>query len=331
MRVAVIGGTWFLGRRIVERLHERGDEVLVIHRGRSTPEPWVPVAHLLCDRYDLASHAAEVRNFAPEAVVDTCALTGADVDAVLPVFAGLPAVVLSSQDVYQAHTGLRSGRDVAAVPLDEDAELRRERYPYRGLGLDVVPDDYDKLDVEERWLADAATVLRLPLIYGPHDWQRREDVVLRRLRAGRSEIPVGAANLLWTRGYVEDLAAGALAALDTQAGAGLPINLGEPTTRSIRWWLHRILEAANARADLVQVPEHLLPPDLALTAAPAQHLVVSVARAQRLLGWTPEPAERRIVESVRWHLEHPPAEPTWTPEDAAADDEALAQRELSDA
>jgi nucleoside-diphosphate-sugar epimerase len=61
-------------------------------------------------------------------------------------------------------------------------------------------------DVEERWLERDAVVLRLPLVYGPHDWQRREEPILRRLRARREQIPVGAANLLRTRGYVDDLA-----------------------------------------------------------------------------------------------------------------------------
>jgi hypothetical protein len=110
---------------------------------------------------------------------------------------------------------------VAAVPLSEDCELRRERYPYKGLGSDVVPDDYDKLDVEERWLARDAVVLRLPVIYGPHDWQRREEPILRRVRARRERISVGAANGLWARGYVDDLATGVLAALDTRVADGL--------------------------------------------------------------------------------------------------------------
>lgn len=65
------------------------------------------------------------------------------------------------------------------MPLTEDSELRRDRYPYRGAGLEGVPDDYDKLDVEERWLDRGAVVLRLPMVYGPHDRQRREDLVLR--------------------------------------------------------------------------------------------------------------------------------------------------------
>ncbi len=169
MRVLVLGGTWFLGRRVVERLHERGDSVLVVHRGQSEPEGWIPVEHLHTDRRRLTDHAGSIAEFSPDAVVDSCPLTGADVDAVLPVLPEVPTVVLSSQDVYAAFTGLRAGREIAALPITEGAELRTERYLYRGAGIDVVPDDYDKLDVEERWLRRGAVVLRLPLIYGPHD------------------------------------------------------------------------------------------------------------------------------------------------------------------
>ncbi len=37
MRVLVLGGTRFIGRRIVELLLARGDEVLVVHRGSRSP------------------------------------------------------------------------------------------------------------------------------------------------------------------------------------------------------------------------------------------------------------------------------------------------------
>lgn len=277
MRVLVLGGTWFLGRRVVERLHERGDEVLVVHRGSSEPASWVPVGHLHTNREHLADHHSAVQAFDPQAVLDTYALTATDADAVLPVLPELPTVVLSSQDVYQAHAGLRAGRCDAPVPLTEGSELRRERYPYCGAGLAQVPDDYDKLDVEDRWCPRGATVLRLPLIYGPRDWQRREELVLRRLRAGRRRIPIGAGNLLWTRAHVDDLATGVLAALETRAADGWTINLGEPHTWPLSVWAGQIIAATGADAELVRVPDTALPPDLALTAAPAQHFLASVA------------------------------------------------------
>lgn len=85
MRVLVLGGTWFLGRRVAERLHARGDEVLVAHRGRREPAGADGIAHLHCARHDLASRRARLWAFDPDAVIDTSAMTGADVDTVTPL------------------------------------------------------------------------------------------------------------------------------------------------------------------------------------------------------------------------------------------------------
>lgn len=323
MRVLILGGTGFTGRRITRRLAERGDEVLVVHRGTTVAEDLPGVSHLRTARRALADHAARVRRFAPEAVVDAFALTGADVEAVLPVLPDVPTVVLSSVDVYQAFTGLNTGRELAAMPLDEESELRRDRYPYRGAGLPGVPDDYEKLDVEERWLPRGAVVLRLPMIYGPHDGQRREDLILRRVRAGRERIPVGAANLLWTRLHVDDLASAVLAALDSRSADGQALTIGESRTLTLGGWFRQILAAAGSSAELVRVPDAALPPGLALAGAPLQHVLVASHRAAALLGWSAGDPAGRVAQSVRWHLDHPSPSP-WTEQEAAADDAALA-------
>ena len=319
----VLGGTGFIGRRIVERLHARGERVLVVHRGSSEPPGWVAVEHLHVERHHLAGHAEQVVGFDPQAVVDAIALSAADVDAVLPVLPRVPAVVLSSQDVYQAAVGLRTGQVEDSVPLDEDARLRVERYPYRGMGYPGVPEDYDKIDVEERWLARGAVVLRLPMVYGPHDDQVREDMVLRRIRAGRVAMPVGAGNLLWSRAHVDDVASAVLAALDTRAGDGLALNLGERTTATMRAWVEQIIAATGAKLELVRIPDEHLPGDLRLLRAAAQHVLVCTQRAQDLLGWVPADPAPRVVDSVRWHLAHPSAA-GWSQADSRADDAALA-------
>ena len=75
--------------------------------------------------------------------------------------------------------------------------LAAQRYPYRGQGRDL--DDYEKLDVEETYLQRGATILRLPMVHGEHDRQRREEFVLRRVRAGRRRIPFGAGTWLTCR------------------------------------------------------------------------------------------------------------------------------------
>ena len=52
-RALVIGGTLFLGRALVDQL-ERGDDVVIMHRGRGTPFGQ-RVGEIICDRNDTAA------------------------------------------------------------------------------------------------------------------------------------------------------------------------------------------------------------------------------------------------------------------------------------
>ena len=149
------------------------------------------------------------------------------------------------------------------VPIDEDSPVRTERYPYRGKLPDR--DDYDKLDVEETYLPRGALVMRLPMVYGEHDYQRREEYILRRVRAGRKRIPFGAGNWLPCRGYVRDIANGIRLALESDVARGLPLNLCEDRTHSVHLWSHMILAAARATVRAIRVT---LPPVLMTVVTP---------------------------------------------------------------
>jgi NAD(P)-dependent dehydrogenase (short-subunit alcohol dehydrogenase family) len=101
MRLCVLGGTRFVGLAVVEHLARRGHDLLLIHRGRSEPDALRSVEHLHVERERLAVEASQLDAFAPEAVVDTYAMTADQADAALAVLAsGVPLVVLSSMDVY---------------------------------------------------------------------------------------------------------------------------------------------------------------------------------------------------------------------------------------
>jgi len=209
--------------------------------------------------------------------------------------------------VYQAYDVFRLGTAAAeeiGVPLTESSTLRSKRFPFR----DDNPDsDYEKLDVEPRYLARGAAVLRLGFVYGERDPQRREEFILRRVRAGRTRIPFGGGGLLLSKLYVDDAATATLAALDTPSAAGEIFNIVESASVSVKGWARQILAAAASAADLVRVPGAALPDDLALTDLTTQHLLISSAKAQRMLGWIPSDPARTVPQSVRWHLAHPPA------------------------
>ena len=331
LRIVILGGTRFIGRTIVDELAAAGHDVLVVHRGKWEPDDLPDHPHLHADRTALGEVAGELASYKPDAVLDCAALGAPDTDAVLGALAELPnaadlrLAVLSSMDAYRAYAALHHGGVTDAVPLDETSPVRTgdDRYPYRG----QIPgmDDYEKNDVEERWLARGGTVLRLPMTYGPLDYQRREEFILRRVRHQRERIPIGVANGLFTHGFVGDIARGVRLALEADRDdvRGEVFNLGETRTPTVGLRARWILEAAGAAGttELVRVPDDQLPPDLGLTSAVEQHLLVDSGKARRTLGWEPDDPMETLRRSVEWHLAHPPQDDEATFDD---DDRALA-------
>jgi UDP-glucose 4-epimerase len=341
MRILLIGGTVFIGRAIAQELVDNGHEICFVHRGEHEPEDLPGGRHIHVDRAELASVRSQVDAFDPDAIIDNIALGRRDAEETL---AALPEdrrlVVTSSMDVYQAFAFVMKGEGGGEpVPINESSAVRAERYPYRGQGNDRTSearakrggsggrsppnpmDDYEKLDVEEVYLAAGATALRLPMVYGPHDGQRREEFILRRVRAKRDRIPIGAGTWMGAKGFVGDVARGTRLALESEAARGEILNLGESHTYPMSEWAQMILEAAGHEAELVSVPDNRLPPDLGLTAAIEQDLLVDSTKAREMLGWNDTDPREALKVSVDWHLAHPPQgeDPGFD-----ADDEALA-------
>jgi nucleoside-diphosphate-sugar epimerase len=320
LKVIVLGGTRFIGRAIVEELAGAGHDLLIVHRGNLEPGDLVPVQHLHAERKELSAHRDELAAFNPDAAIDCRALTRPDSEIAIDALpSGLRLVVISSLDVYRAFGAVNEDRETDPVPLDEESPVRANRYPYRGKMPGM--DDYDKLDVEDVYLSHGATSLRLPMVYGPHDYQLREEYLLRRVRAGRSRIPFGAGMWLACRAYVKDVARGVHLVLNEPAAAGQIFNLCEDRTYSVGMWSHMILDAAGSDAEFVRVADELLPEDLKATGTMTQHIAASARKAKSMLGWTTSDPEASLRTTVRWHLAHPPPDAS---ADFSADDRALA-------
>lgn len=317
MRVVVIGGTVFIGRAIVAELASAGHDVAIVHRGNNEPDDFPDVRHIHVDRTEIATKAVEIDSFSPDVVCDNIAAFRSHAEMVVSALGEQRYVVISSMDTYRAYGSLHKGSMTDAVPVDETSPVREDRYPYRGQieGMD----DYDKLDVEEVYLSHRATVLRLPMVYGPRDRQRREEFMLRRVRAGRARIPIGSGTWLGTKGFVDDVARGVRLAVESPDARGEIFNLGESRTYPMGLWARMILDAAGSGAELVTVADDKLPDDLGMTGAVPQHLLVDSSKARQTLGWTDTDAREALAVSVEWHLAHPPEETG----DFAADDEAL--------
>jgi nucleoside-diphosphate-sugar epimerase len=310
MRIVILGGTRFIGRALASALVERGDAVLMCHRGQTEPADLAPAEHLHVDRAELPSVRDRIVAFGPDAVVDVSGRNEDDAVRALEAIPDGPALVaISSGDVYRAYESLHTGRQTDAVPLSEDAPLRTDRF------LDG-PNN-DNIGIEKHYLARGGSVLRLAAVYGEYDDQRRFEFILRRVRGGRDRIPVGPGLFLFSKVYVGDVAAAVLAVLDRNV-TGEAFNICEPTTAPYRLFAQQILDIAGSPAELVTVPATALPEDMQLTGDISQHLVMDPGKARERLGWRETASLER---AVRWHIAHPPAE--WD-RDFSADDKALA-------
>lgn len=343
MRVLLIGGTRFIGKALTEQLVEAGHEVIVFHRGEHEEGSPATVRHIHAEeaRFPILSYPDEVRKVGPEVVVHMTAYGEADAQAFVEAFAGNAerVVVVSSQDVYRAFgrvLGTEPG-PAEALPITEESPLREHLFPYRG-AQPRSPDDpqawrdeYDKILVERVVLSAPdlpATVLRLPAVYGPGDYQHRLWEFLPPMLDGRTAIvlPENYARWRWTRGYVRNVAdAIALATTreDASAVVGQVFNVGEEVALSTREWAEAIGVAMGWSGKVIAIPREQLPPSLQENdLGTAQDLVVSSAKLRASLGYRERvPRAEALAASVAWERAHPPEQ--IATRDYAAEDAVL--------
>lgn len=333
MRILLIGGTRFIGRAAAEAMLAKGCEVAVFHRGNTPACPGV--REFIGDRADLASHRDAFATFRPEVVVDMIPRHLAHAEQFLDVFRGIAQrhVAISSCDVYLAYgrlLGTEPG-DPVETPVTEDSPLRGKLYPYSH--DPPLPDDtpnkwmdeYDKIPAERDFLGDTdlpGCVLRLPMVYGPNDYQHRMWEYLKRMLDGRPTIPVSPDLAGWrtSRGYVSDIGSAiALAAMSEQS-AGRVYNVSEPFFLTTVEWIEAIGSAVGwkGRAVLVVRPED---EDF------RQDLTISSSRIREELGFTEVTArETAVRNTVEWESANPP--PNFEPFDYKAEDKLV--EEISD-
>ena len=322
MRILVIGGTNFMGPLVVRSLSEQGHEVTVFHRGQTRTDLPHGVKEILGDRTSLTERAVQLQRLAPEVVLDMIPFTEQDALEVMSVFRGIARriVAISSQDVYRAF-GRVNGKEASAVesvPLTGESPLRENLYPYRG----ETPrdqddprrwqDDYDKILVERVVMGDIdlpGTILRLPMVYGPGDYQHRLFSFLKRMDDYRPAILLDEAEAQWrwTHGYVENVADAIAMAVTDERAARRIYNVGEPFTFTMSEWVVKIGQVAEWRGKVVLISHGRLPEPLRWGINAEQDIVVDTSPIRRELGYEERVnLEEALRRTVAWERANPP-------------------------
>ena len=315
-RALVIGGTLFIGRALVEQLLERGDEVVIMHRGKGTPFG-SRVGEIACDRNDVTAVRAALRGERFDAIYDNVydwerGTSAEQVTAAARAAEGVKRYIFTSS--------------VAAYPpggeYDESAPLVPADYPNL-YGAQKAETERALFELHRRH-GLAVTTLRPAFIYGPHNPYDREAFFWDRMRAGRPIIipEDGSWTMQWV--HVRDVARAAVLAANDDTANGQAYNLGNYPAISQLDFVELLASVAGKRAELVHVPREriveaggglLQPPFYYGVFLDIPPITVRPDRARADLGLELTPLEDGLRETYLWYEDQRRPQPDFSWED----------------
>jgi len=323
LRVLFIGGTGVISSACSRVAVERGIDLFVLNRGRSTDRPLPPGATTLqADVREPRSVRQEIKDLHFDAVVDWVAFTPDQVRTDIELFSGRTGqyVFISSASAYQTPP--------ARVPVTESTPLRNPFWAYSRGKIACE----DLLVAAYREQGFPATIVRPSHTYDqttvPFDGRW---TVLGRMLAGKPVIVHGDGTSLWTLTHNEDFARAFVPLLAHPRTVGEAIQI---TSDDVLTW-NQIAEALAAAlgvsARVVHVPSDAIAaadPDwgAGLLGDKAHSMIFDNAKVRGLVpGWRAViPFEQGAREIADWYRADPARQVTDARLDAVMDKLAAA-------
>jgi len=174
-----------------------------------------------------------------------------------------------------------------------------------------------------------ATVLRLPMVYGPGDYQHRFYGHIRRMLDNRPAILIDKDQAEWriTRGYVENCAEAIYLTVTSEKAAGRIYNVGEPQAVPEIEWIEKLAGLTGWKGKIIGLPKDRLPDHLREDEHWQYHLDIDTSRIREELGFTDKiEREEALRQTIEWERDNPP-EKGIDESEYVAEDEAI--RDLS--
>ena len=317
MKVLVIGGTLFIGRRLVAELVKAGHSVAILHR-RSKHKFSKRVENLVADRNDVAAVRRAIGERRFDVIYDNVydwerGTTAEQVEATAQAMGNhlKRYVFLSSVAAYG--DGLNHYEsDPLAPDNHSEAYVRNKAMTERAL-----------LRLNRRNGFPVVT-LRPPFVYGPENPFYREAFFWDRMRAGRPIIVPGDGTRLMQFIHVKDLVQALLRAMEVDEAVGEAFNAANPKALTQVEAVREMARAAGKKPELVRVPRERIAAAGGnpmgdpmyfgeyLDVAP---ITENVSKLHRVLGVRPTAFETGLKETYRWYLRQPKRKCDFTFED----------------
>ena len=306
MRILVIGGTLFVGARLVSELLKEGHQVTVLHR-KKTHAFGKRVENLQADRNDSAQlkKVLEGRRF--EVVFDNVydwdrGTTAQQVEGTVKACGDrlIRYIFLSSVAAYG--DGLNHYEDDALAPDDHaDPYVRNKAMTERLLfrmhqrtGLPVVS-------------------FRPPFIYGPENPYYREQFFWDRMRAGRTLVLPGDGNRLMQFVYVKDLVVAMIRSMSEPGAVGQAFNIGNERPVTQLELLNALARAAKKKPQIARVPRERIieaggnpmgDPSYFGIYFDVPPITEAIGKVKRILKVQITSFDDGLAETYKWYLRH---------------------------
>ncbi len=243
-KVLILGGSYFVGRKLVEFLAGHGYAVTVLNRGTRLLSI-EGVQQICCDRNDGEGMKAALSGKSYDYVID---VSWQDVSWVEKLCNALDfdpvkkLVFISSSAVYDV--------EHLQIPFVETDALAENKYwTFYGKG---------KIDAEKyysEFLKDKKTELvtvRPPYIYGEYNYAQRESLIFRQLLEDKPVvIPKSDPKLQFI--YMEDLAAIVECLLKSETGKENVFNVGNRDAVTSREWVEACAKVVGKAPEILEV------------------------------------------------------------------------------
>lgn len=315
MKVLIIGGTQFIGKEITRQCLDAGHQVVLFNRGKTPCEFDVPV--IKGNIHTFTESKDELRAVKADVVIHCICFTPQQGRDCIEVFEGSDChlIILSSMDCYDMFVQSVKGLDSCDFLVNEESPTSRIEYYWKGTSHGLA-DEYDK-NIMTDIIMEAGragevkpTIFRLPMVYGPgdHQFAIRFGMIIRRIYDKRSMYPLGAIQQsnLWTYGYVTNIAAAIVHAIDCTVTFGKIYNLAEQKFRSFRRWVELFANAARFHFDFQVLPDELISQESEMNNSQPLHLLVDSSLYGKETGFiSPVDIKEAIQMTLYWGLEHP--------------------------
>ena len=303
MRTLVLGGSSFVGGRLVKRLQASGDEVTILNRGRSGVAQ-EGVQQLTADRKDIDSMKQALAGREWDAVYDVSGyIMATDADN----FAGLIDLVDGAVGRYVYVSSVMAYEQSGFFPWTEDFAQRDEPASTYG-GFKVFAENL--LLERHRSTGLPATIARPAAIYGPdNNIFDMESAMFIRLRRGLPILVPHGGLVTGSWGHVDDFVHALTVMSSHDAAPGEIFNVtGSGVTA--RTYVETLAGIVGAEPHIVPVPDQLLPeldkPAFCRLFRERHHGVLSTQKLHDSLGVPPERDFRTGHEQTyEWFLQSP--------------------------